>query len=277
MVSDAAPRSRPPLVAPWGEIQLEVDQPVARRIGPRDLWLHLRQGEIRLAHAKAEEGTEEPPAPPEEVSAWSRWALPARGNDASPVRVTLRPGLPERPLIVQPEVPFALLPRAQAHVYVRIPLTIRVEVARPTGEAVLLRTLPTLELSDTWWGDFIGGELCSWLTTTARRAVDASLLEPHLAICPLVMVNQSDADLKVEKLAFRVEHLSLFSDPPGFWADESRVRYQGEQEGSQIDMTGEAPKEATDPQRVLAPPVPARGIRALTFNRLLSLPGLGGS
>ncbi len=268
------PTEAPPLSPPWGPVALEPGATVARRIGPRDLWFQLRQGEVRLAEARVEPGTAAPPAAPEDPSAWSRWALPDARQ--GPVEITLRPALPDRSLIVQPEVPFALLPGAEARVFVRIPLRIRVEKELPAGESILLRTVSTLELSDTWWGGFIDGELCYWLPTSARREVTPDLLEPHLAICPLVLLNQAGSDLKVEKLSFRVEHLSLFSDGPGFWADESRVRYQGDAEGSRIDMTGHAPDEASEPRLVLAPPVPVRGIRALTFNRILHLSGLGG-
>ncbi len=271
-----------PLAPPWGPVELEPDRPVGRRIGPRDVWFLFREGEIRLADRPAEgDGRGEPPDAPDDPSAWSRWAVPApKGQgirDLRSARVTLRPAVPDRPLIVQPEVPFALLPGAEARVFVRIPLLIRVEAERPTGDAILLRTIPTLELSDTWWGGFVDGDLCYWLPTTARREVTRSLLEPHLLVCPLRMVNESGTDLKVEKLSFRVEHLSLFADPPGFWADESRVRYQGETEGSQIDMTGRPPEEARSATLVSAPPAPVRGLRALTFHRLRHFPGFGWS
>jgi hypothetical protein len=268
---------RSPLSPPWGSFSLEEGSPQVRRVGPRDLWFLLQQGEVRLADAPAEPGSPEPSAQsgtPEHAVAWTRWALP--GSDRGPVRLSLRPAFPDRALIVQPEVPFALLPRAEARVFVRIPLSIQVELEQPTGESLLLRTIPTIELSDTWWGGFLDGDLCYWLPTSARREVTPELLEPHLAICPLLMVNEAVSDLPVEKLSFRVEHLSLFSDGQGFWADESRVRYQGDDEGSHIDMTGRAPAEASDPKLVLAPPIPARGIRALTFHRLRYLSGLGG-
>ncbi|TVP48211.1 MAG: hypothetical protein EA350_03440 [Gemmatimonadales bacterium] len=267
------------LDAPWGEIPLDTGRPVGRRIGPRELWVDMVQGEIRLADRKVAPGFD---SPPDEPDAWSRWALPtipqAGGGQAGPpFRLNLRPSLPDRAVIVQPEVPFSLVPRAEARIFVRIPLTIRVDLDLPGDAApVLLRTLPTLELSDTWWGSFLDGELCYWLHTTARRAVGPELLEPHLVICPLHLVNQSRSDLKVEKLSFRVELLSLYADRTGFWADESRVRYQGDSEGSQIDMTGRPPEEAVAPRRIFAPPSAARGIRALTFKGFRGFSGIGG-
>ncbi|CAN5760249.1 hypothetical protein BH23GEM11_BH23GEM11_06220 [soil metagenome] len=272
------------LDAPWGVVPLDTGRAVGRRMGPRELWIHKVHGEIRLADRKLAAGNEAPESSgvPEEPEAWSRWALPSPPGKAITGGVphstlSLRPSLPDRAVIVQPDVPFSLVPRAEARIFVRIPLTIRVELDLPDDPApVLLKTLPTLELSDTWWGGFLDGELCYWLNTTARREAGPELLEPHLVICPLHLVNQSRSDLKVEKLCFRVEHLSLYADRNGFWADESRVRYQGDTEGSHIDMTGRPPEEAVSPRRILAPPTAARGIRALTFKGLRGFSGMGG-
>ncbi len=269
-----------PLSAPWGEVALVPDTPVSRRIGPREFWFLFRQGEVRVADRPATPESGDDP-PPTDASAWSRWAIPGAAAEDAEARVRLRPDVPERTLIVQPELPFSLLPHAEARIFVRIPLRVRVEFVLDAGApapagSVLLRTVPTLELSDTWWGGFLEGELCAWLPTSARRVVGPEHLEPHLAICPLLLRNQSSVDLRVEKLAFRVEHLSLYADRTGFWSDESRVRYQGDAEGSQIDMSGSPPPEAEDPALVHAPVLPARGIRALTFSRLRSLAHFGG-
>lgn len=260
----------PALSHPWGRRTLLPEEVQDLSIGPQHVRLLFTEGEVRLATEKADPG---------DLARWSRWAVPLEDGEApGQVLIHVRPALPDRPLLVQPEVPFSLLPRAEARVFIRVPLTIRLEIdvepqsARPP---VLFRSLPSLELSDTWWGEPDHGELCWWLETTARRRVNPSLLEPHLAICPLHMVNQSKVDLQVEKLCFRMRYLSLFADGPGFWADTARVRYQGESEGSRIDMTGTAPDEATDPRLVSGPQVLTQGFTARTFARLRAFQPLG--
>jgi hypothetical protein len=81
----------------------------------------------------------------------------------------------------------------------------------------------------------------------------------------------------VEKLAVRTSHLSLFVREGRIWSDESRVLYQGGEEGSQIQMTGRPPPEAQGAELVSGPRTPIqRGFRARTFDRLKALPGLGG-
>lgn len=255
---------------PWGRFRLTAEEPLDLKIGPQQVRLLFTQGEVRLSSGLSS---------PEDLSQWSRWAVPdGQGGPREEVEVYVRPSLPDRPLLVQPEVPFSLLPRAEARVFIRVPLTIRLEVdlePRSTRPPVHFRSIPSMALSDTWWGELGHGELCWWLETTARRLVDPSLLEPHLAICPLHMTNQSKVDLRVEKLCFRMRYLSLFSDGQGFWADTARVRYQGESEGSRIDMTGSAPEEALDPRLVAVPQVATQGFTARTFARLRAFHPLG--
>jgi hypothetical protein len=269
----------PSLSAPWGRHDIPPDSTLPLRLGPRDLWFRAQSGEVWIAHGDAPQPktrrSEAPlaPEPPQDVE-WSRWATPGGERE-----VELRPALPDRAVVLKPERSFRLLPRAEARVYVRVPLWLRIELPTAEGsDALLLESIPSLAMSDTWWGSFTEGELTYWLPTTARREMRPELHVPHVAVCALQMLNRSGSELEVENLAFRVAHLSLFVDGNGhFWGDETRVTYQGEAEGSQINMSGKPPPDAGDARLVASPRSPVqKGFRARTFQRLMTLPGLGG-
>ncbi len=267
--------------SPWGRHVLDRERVTLIRFGPREFRLRARDGEIWIADS-FHDPTSRPDggdpgildeSDPANLS-WSRWATPAGERE-----LLIRPILPERPLVLEPERPFWLLPAAELRIYVRIPLFVRIELPAPGGhEGALLEEVPAVALSDTWWGDFMTGELCYWLPTTARREMRTELFADHLAVCPLVLTNRSSGDLRVEKLALRVAHLSLFVHEEHLWTDEVTVRYQGDAEGSQIEMAGRAPVEARSGVRVGKPrsPVP-RGFRARTFDLFRTLPGMGGA
>jgi hypothetical protein len=270
---------------PWGEYDLADSAVNAVRIGHRELFLRAVDGEILLAHRiGAAAGDPADPLPegvePPEAGAtpWSRWATPG-GED----RVVLTPMLPDRTLVLEPERPFRLLPLAQAAVYVRVPLWIRVELELrggrgEPGRRALLAEIPSVELSDTWWGGVMEGELGYWLPTTARRQMAPELFRSHLAVAPLLMANRSSMDLRIERLAFPVAHLSLFARGEELWTDEAEVVYQGDQEGSSVEMTGRPPKGASGAALLAPPRVPAsKGLRAWTFERFRVLPGVGGA
>lgn len=299
----------PSLPPPWGEHSLPDDGERSIDVGPLRLRVRRADSEIWLARA-AGEGTGDAATIPEiraparepertrgrgkaagrgsaperppgsggaggpvdgdgEETEWSRWAVPSDGET-----IRLLPAFPDRPVVVEPERPFHLTRGSRVRVYVRVPLHVRIQTGGPAP--VTFARIPTVTLSDTWFGDFQEGELCYFLPTTARREILHEHFAPHLAACPLRLANGAEEDLKVEKLALRVAHLSLFARDEELWADESVVRYRGAELGSDLRTSGEAPPEVPEARRVAAPEVPAeKGLRARTFARIAQFPGFG--
>lgn len=238
----------------WGEHPVPEDEPAVLRLGPLRLRFTRVAGEIRLAWDRGDD--DEP--------VWTRWA-PGPWSQ----RIRLQPAHPDRLVVVEPADEFWLLRGAEARIYVRVPLHVHVEAL---GDSVrsLLR-IPTQVLSDTWWGSPEEGELGYWLDTRARRRMlDDEFLE-HLCICPLQLENHSRDDLLVDRIALRVAHLSVFRDGQRLWADETRVRYLGDDAGSRIDMSGRPPSDAPEAERISPPQAPLpRGLTARTFARIRS-------
>ena len=266
-------RTRSGLRPPWGEHPLPEEGRESVEIGPLTLWLRTRAGEVWLAHDSgdwARPGAASGREPPSDDEGWARWPVPEGTRS-----LRLTPVFPPRTLIVKPELSFHLLPRSGARIFVRVPLWVRVEAAG--AETVTLTEVPSVVLSDTWWGEFTEGELCYWLPTSARRRVDPDAIAPHQVVCPLDLSNRSDRELEVERIALRVAHLSIYRAERGFWSDVTRVRYRGEDEGSEIQVSGRAPEEAGDATRVADPRRQVtKSFRTRTFSRLRSLSGLGG-
>lgn len=268
---------RSSLSAPWGSHELSPDQDLSLAVGPLRLRVRTSEDEIRMIHRSGDWARPDPSREPEGLDEpsqgadWIRWPVSRPAQ-----RLDLVPLFADRPLVVAPESSFRLLPGASARIYVRVPLWVAVEVG--DGEGPRLAELPTVVLSETWWGSFTEGELCYWLPTSARRRVTPDAFSVHQVVCPLALVNRADEDLSVEKIALRVEHLSVFVDDGRFWSDETRVRYRGEERGSEIDVGGRPPQEAPEAVRVSQPrdPPPSRAIHARTFARLKALSGLGG-
>lgn len=272
MVSPAHP---PAPGALWGLHPLEPAGRFLLDVGPRRIWVQGHPGEVRIAPADTGEASDgqahaTPPAP----ETWSRWALPGK---TATLRVT--PALPDRTLVVTPEQAFHLLPGASARVFARVPIWIQIRI-EPEGKTAaaggMALEMPSVTLSDTWWGSVTEGELAYWLPTSARREVDPARHRPHMAICSLHLLNRSATPLPVDRLAIRGVHLSLFLKGDVLWSDEARVVYQGSVEGSQIELSGTPPGEAEDAELVASPRVPVqRGLRARTFQRFLTMAGQG--
>ena len=255
------------LRAPWGLVDMGPESEEERTFGPLSLRMRRVQDEIWLRGSREGRIASDVIEPDDE---WMRWSL--HPTD----RLTLAPGLPDRPVVVSPELPFFLPPRHEARVYVRVPLFVRVVLEDSSGTQTAIADLPSLVLSDTWFGTFTEGVLGYWLTTKARRSVSHDLFEPHLAMCPLNLANLSDEALPVERFAVRVSHLSLFADEDRIWADEVQVRYEASAEGSEVRYTNRMPPDAPHAERIALPREAApRGLRALTFG-VRQLLGFGG-
>jgi len=256
---------------PWGEHPLPAEGTSSQiSIGPLTLWYRREKNEVWLAHGRAapDSDPDEARTPPED---WARWAF---ADHPTSLRIT--PVMPDRLLVVKPELSFMLLRRARARIYARVPIWVRVEAVTGLEGATLLTELPTIVLSDTWWGDYQEGELGFWLPTKARRELTPDLFETHMVIATLQLTNRSEDDLPVEKLALRVVHLSMFEDEGRLWAEEVKVDYRGASEGSDIRMDDHPPQEADGAKEISAAREKTSGFSARTFQRLRALSGWGG-
>lgn len=255
-------RSVDALPAPWGKLGLQPGATHEMELGTLRLTLRRTSGEVWLRASRSNGGDAE-------AAPWQRWAA-APGTD-----VVIRPAVPDRLLVVSHEHEYHLPPEGESRIFVRIPLFVQVALSFDDRE-IVAADLPSLVLSDTWWGSFTEGELAYWLSTKARAELTDDLFLPHFGMCTLRLVNDSDVALSVERFAVRVAHLSLFTGRGRTWTDDVSVRYEDSPEGSEIRFGQKPPGEAGETTRIAAPRVPlGRSFRAKTFDRLRSLSNLG--
>lgn len=200
-------------------------------------------GDLQL-RAKAEEDeiwiSGKYPAHPssgKQQAEWSRWAL----KKPSP-SLNIVPVFPDRSVVVQPENPFWLLPGVQVRVYVRVPIWVSLRL--PARENRLLAELPSVVLSLTWFGTPTEGELCYWISSSARRTPASDNGQEHLAICPLQLKNTSNEDLSVQKICLRVKWLALFERDGRLWSNETKVQFRGAADASHVQVQSGPPGEA---------------------------------
>lgn len=249
------------LPAPWGEVRLEPGETHEMELGTLRLGLRRTANEVWLRAARSDDDDDDTP--------WRRWAA-KRG-----IRVEVRPAVPDRLLVVSHEHEYHLPPNGKSRTFVRIPLFVQVVLTWEGGE-IVAADVPSVVLSDTWWGTFTEGELAYWLTTKARAELTEDLFVPHFGMCTLELVNDSPLALSVERFAVRVPHLSLFTGQDRTWTDQVSVRYEDSPEGSEIRFSRKAPAEAGETSRIAAPRIPlGRSFRAKTFDRIRTLSNLG--
>ena len=261
----------------WGERPLDEGRTLLAALGPLRVWIRASGKELWLASRhvdKAPGATEEAEQKEEEAvdpaaEEWTRWVLPQ-----APRVLRIVPRLPDRPVIVKPEAAFRLALGARARVFVRVPLWLAVELPGVTDAPAL--EIPSVMLSRTWFGSFTAGELCYWISSGARVAIEPDRARDYLAICPVRIVNSSEEELAVEKICLRVAGMSLFGLDGQLWSDDISISWRGRDDVSRIVHTGKPPREAAGAQ-LLGPPRVAlrRGLGGQTFSSLRDLSGFG--
>lgn len=153
--------------------------------------------------------------------------------------VNLVPVMPDRAVVVNAELPVKILPECRAQFFIRIPVWIRVFSGQ--GTDILLTEIPTVQLSNSWFGDVVSGELCYGLDTHARRSIDPSLPYTGFAVCPVWIYNDSRGQIDFQKVCVHVEHLKVFEGPEKLWTNEVTIRFFGAEEPSQVTFSDSQP------------------------------------
>lgn len=247
----------------WGDLELENNKIISRDIGPLRIWFRQVMNEIWIAtQYEASDANQQNP----DLLNWTRWT-----SQNVNFHIKLVPVVPDKPIIISPEYPFRVVKNADARVFTRIPLWVRVVMIG--NKEQILTEIPTVILSKTWFGDPVEGELCYWISTSARRTIEESQVTNYLCICTLNIYNRSDGDLQVEKICFRAERLTLFKKESQVWSDETEITYRGDQQHSDIVMTGKAPSEAKSSGKIAKPRnALKKSIATRTFQKLRVFP-----
>ncbi len=106
----------------WKPHAIKPDETLDLSLGSLHLWIHRGTQEWHIAHEtepKSEDrcsvAISDAPFDPERV--WTRWIL-----DGHIESIHLKPQLPDRPLIVRPEMPMCLMPKQSVQFFVGIPI-----------------------------------------------------------------------------------------------------------------------------------------------------------
>ncbi len=238
-------------------------------IGSLNLWSKKKGKELWIAsERKAENATnEETPSLPENPS-WSRWVLKNEIKD-----IKLKPVFPDRPITIKPEQSLRVSKGSKIRIYVRVPLWLRVEIEKK----ITIFEIPTVVLSKTYFGTYMEGARCYWISSGVRSEITPDLSRPYLAICPLQIINRSEEELFIGKICLRVEELSLYLSDGQLWANDTTINYRGSEDISHIEIGKKAPQEV-EKGTLVSPPrslEQRKGFAAKTFQTLKDLPGVG--
>ncbi len=253
----------------WEPIEIGVDCTLNLRLGPLNLLIHRGEQEWHMAYEndlpdESRFDLSVSPGSFPQSRNWTRWMVPESID-----RIQLAPRLPDRPVIVRPEMPMCLMPRQSALFFVGIPVWLSVSFGTELSDA---GEVPAMKLSNSWFGSVTGGELCYALKTTAKLRQSDLLFHPHRTVFPLEIRNASDEKLNFERLCLRVQYLNIYQGATRMWTGRGRVSYRGEEIWSRIVYAQKAPEFDEAGHLLGGAREPARrGVLLKTFDNLKHL------
>ena len=224
----------------WDPKELKSELDYHWEIGSLKLWVKRTENEWLVA---CEQRTEDLDADMTVVAekvqkpkdlVWNRFVY----EDQSCI-IQLVPALHDRTVVISSETPIKILPDSRALFFVSIPIWIRI-YAGESKKAMLIE-VPTITLSNTWFGDTMNGELCYSLSTHARRKVEDLEASPQRAVCPFSVSNNSSGQLDFQMLAVHVEHLKIYRGPDRLWTNEVYINFLSKDQLSQVNFSEKEP------------------------------------
>lgn len=246
-------------ISHWGLVQFSKQKEVRLEWERLRIRVIQRGSDLLLVEHRGTSETVQPEADPE--SDFRRYAFQ---NAVDTIQV--HPRMPDRPIVVQPLHPLRLAPKAHVDFYVSIP----VDIQLATGERESRQNLERIRseiLSDTWFGDQMGGVLCYAVKSRARRECPSSeSVQSNRAICKVQITNKSTEQLHCAKFCLRLNHCHLWQHGGALWTSPVDVRYNGSDQLSAIDYSEQPPAEAHGAVQIAeAEDPPLRGLIRRTF------------
>ena len=172
----------------WGEVEISDGMAAIYSAGACRTYV-LRNGDEWLIAVDYEDGEDQEVVDGWRVGegellegkSWKRYL-------ASPnLSLSLLPALPDRAVVIRPDAPISVLPRESGTFYVSIPVWLNFIVG-PANRRYGMAEIPSVILSNTWFGDPAAGELCYSLDAPLLRVHDTvhgCFEGPHLGLCLL--------------------------------------------------------------------------------------------
>ena len=192
---------------------------------------------------------------------WSRLIDPdfSTGDEAYDVLVleeeglySVAPILPDRPLVLRPAHSLSILAGGFLKTMVHVPLFPSL-VVRIGEKERTVREWALPPLSKTWFGDPVEGEAAYSLSAPLDEKGMLSDPDPWIALCPLIIRNESPDILDFERMILRVPFLSLYGGKQRIYTNELTVRFRGVDQVSQVQISTRFP-EVGEPVRKLSDP-----------------------
>ena len=223
----------------WQKFKFDNSKVYAAQSGPVQFWIEKQANIWQVAKKHTDDfssGSRHPTpvnALPDDVN-WSFHVADKQNQ------LHILPATPDRALVVKPAKSFAVLPGMNLTIHIIFPVWIQLYASVVKSESLVLE-FPAVELSSTWFGEPDNGELSYSYPGDIYFSLDPDMVQDYQALCPIKIKNESDTTLDFQRLSVPVNQLNLYSNQTYLCANELQVRFRGEEQSSEVQITSGAP------------------------------------
>lgn len=217
----------------WDSVRIPADQTLLFQLGHLSVKIQPDEHELHMQISRDEAAPYEPDLrtePGQEIPSTGVEDFACRVED--PV-IQARPVMPDRSVVVRPKNRISVLPAEQALFFVSIPIWVQFELI--LSKPVVLKTMPVVTRSATWYGDPMSGEHCYVEKSSAARVLQADAGSYWQAVCPITVHNRDKNPIDVTRLCVQVSHLGVFQGSDRLWTQPVTI----------VNREGSDPMEAT--------------------------------
>ena len=234
----------------WGRFQLEVGQMGLWQVGSTNFSINHLAQEWRIAysvgrdHLSNDLSVQIPLISDEsQVSEKLRRYMFSQTSNT----LILTPVLANRSLVVRPETPCSVREGQRITLYVTTPLWIRVQIEESSTP---LHEIPSLCLSDTWFGDnTLIGELCYSGPLAGRLSLEMAQRRPYRVLSPLQVYNNSPKPLLIERVKLPLEYLDVYAAKDNFLWTQAITLIQ-EKDSTKLSLDRDHPQEMGEAEKI---------------------------
>lgn len=199
----------------WGKIQVQPGETREGQVGELTYRISRHSTSWQFAFCRARDALR-PDRP--------RQQAPRVAAAEGEIELELRPALPDRPVVLRLETPYEVPPRRDLLFYIGVPLGMEI-VATEGGH--VLAAEPTVQLSNTWFGQPNQGHLAYALRLPARGRHEDVPVSATRAVLPVRLRNASEQKLVLERLCLDPGPLSLYTGVTRVWVGSLGIVYRG--------------------------------------------------
>lgn len=258
----------------WDLYPISADECLESTVGALRIWVKYSNNDWYVSHDIDESRSDghrvrflrSPATIP--AADWKRWASGEEG-----LAVRLSPRMPDRPVVVKPEMTVRIPAGHRATFFVSLPIFVRVSAGdvRP----IPLLEIPTVILSNSWFGDVTSGELCYALKTRATRELHLSGVRNDRAICAVHVSNSTPAEIELQRICIHVEHLRIYQGEQRLYTNAVNATYRGDDQNSQLEYSRAIPDLEPNCRLIQTERVPVeKGFARRTFQAIRSWTGV---